>query len=174
MEIYYEEREDVKNEDMILMQVSESWSLNDYLHYYCTHKYPEYLKLREFMKKNELPLGIALNILIGGRQSRYNEFRHGKFEFSTEVVENDFEIAWQTVNYIKKINGNSPYTKSARFWRAFLNLIQHVDFDRKQWEKNMKKHVTKFSNLATAKDYLVFMQHIYNYRVNQKVDFLED
>jgi len=174
VDIFYQQEEKLEATDIIKMNISKSWGINDYLNFYCHHGYEEYIKLRNFMKKNNINLKVAMSIALGQVHVGFNEFRSGDFKFNDESLDVDLDICWDTINYIKKMNGQSPYTTSGRFWKALIKLINHPNFDITKWRNNMQKMISHFTPKARLEDYCAVFQHVYNYRNNQRINILED
>ncbi len=174
VEIYYQVEKKLEATDIIRMNINKSWAMGDFLNFYCTHHYPEYLKLRDFMKKHSLNLKVALNIAMGQTHVGYADFKDGKFIFNDETLDGELDICWDTITYIKKMNGYSPYTNSNRFWKSLLKLVRHPDFDATKWRSNLQKMVENFCGKATVDDYLSMMQHVYNYRNTNRIKLNEE
>ncbi len=168
--IYYLQSEDLEVRDIIALNISQSWGQMDYLNYFCKNDYPEYIKLKEFMKKHEISIKVALSITMSNKRDSYFKFREGRYIFDQEDFSNHIEICWETIEYIKRINGYSAYTQSSRFWAALLILIRHANFDRNKWKENLKRMVQRFGPKANQKDYLSMLMDAYNWRNNNKVE----
>lgn len=173
VEIYYQQEKKLDAEDIIRMNVAKSWTTADYLNFYCHHEYEEYKKIAAFMKKHKLSLKVALTIALGQSNLGFTQFREGKFVFNTETLDIELDICWETIHYIRKMNGYSSYTNSSRFWKALLMLVRHVNFDPDKWRSNLHRMVEHFTCKARYEDYLSVMQHIYNYRNNLRINLSE-
>jgi len=170
--IYYVRNFELTPSDIIIMNVAQTWGQGDYLNYYCKNHYPEYIKLKEFMVENGLSLKIALNISMGCAREMYLNFKDGKFKFNKEHFESYINICWETIEYIRRMNGYSPYTDSARFWGALLILIRHANFDAAKWKDNLSKMVERITAKASKQDYLKMFMEIHNWRNNSKVELI--
>ncbi len=173
VDIYYQKEKKIDPRDIIRLNISKPWSMADYLNFYCNHQFDEYIKLKRFMEKHGLSLQLALNIAIGSGHFVHDVFRLGEFKFEEEALDTELEICWDTISYIKKMNGYSPYTRSARFWKALLKLVRHGGFNPDKWRQNIQKMVDHFTTKARSKDYMVLVSKIYNYRNDNKIH-LED
>jgi hypothetical protein len=171
-EIYYEVQK-LQKEDIIVMNISKSWGLVDYFNYFCFHQEKEYIKLREFIKRNNVSLKIALNMLIGEGKGDYYEFRQGKFKFDNDIQDSCFDVCWDTINYVKRMNGYSSYTQSSRFWKAMLKLINHKNFDAAKWMVNLGRFIERVGPRASTDDYSKLLMDIFNWKNNSKVDLLK-
>lgn len=173
VEIYYQQDKTLKAEDIILMNVSKAWGTSDYLNFYCEHGYSEYIKFKDFMKRYNLNLKVGLNIAMGQKHINFEQFRKGEFHFHEETLSSQIEICWETIDYIKKLNGFSTYTSSSRFWRALLKIIRHPDFEVDKWRLNMKRMIDHFAPKARTEDYVQTFSNVYNYKTHIKINFLE-
>jgi len=172
IDIYYQVQKNLCADEILLMNVVKTWSMADYLNYYCKNDYKEYIKLQKFLKEYSINLKIALNMLMGSSKNKYFEFRKGLFINNDEFVENDIEICWETVNYIKKMNGFSAYTSSGRFWKAMIKMIRHPSFHKEKWKNNLQKMVERFGPKARTEDYLMLFMDVYNYRNTEKINLI--
>jgi ParB-like nuclease domain len=171
--IYYKIDSSLGSSDIILMNTSKSWSVMDYLNFYCKNHYPEYLKLKAFMDGNGITIRVALNIHNGESKIKREEFKAGKFIYNEISCGSQIEICWEIISYIKRINGYSDYTKSSRFWAALLKLINHGEFNLERWRANLPKMVERFRAKACVEDYLKLLMDVHNYRNHEKIDLLE-
>ena len=173
VEIYYNQNKTLTPSDIIIMNVAQPWGQSDYLNYYCKNHYPEYLKLQKFMKSHAISIKIALNITMGHTKDAFHNFKNGEYKFNEENFDDHIDICWETIEYIKRMNGYSHYTQSARFWSALLILIRHTNFDANKWRENIKRMVERFTAKARQDDYLRMFMDVYNWRNNVKVDLVK-
>jgi len=169
VDIYYEIVKDLKKEDMILMNISRSWKIMDYMNYYCKNNYEEYLKLKSFMEEQNITLKVAITITVGDSKLKQEYFRNGEYKFSEGMFSESLRVCWNTIEFIKKMNGHSPYTTSARFWRALFMLTNHGDFDERKWMSNLTKMHFRISPKANIKDYFQTLTEVYNWRNDKKI-----
>ena len=174
VDIYYEMNETLKAEDIIIMNISRPWGIADYLNYYCKNGVEEYLKLSEFMKKNNIKLKVALGITMGLARSGYADYKAGKYKFSEDELGDAVDICWDTIGYIKKMNGYSQYTNSTRFWQALLKLVRHHEFNEEKWRSNLEKMIERFNVKATTDDYLRMFMDVYNWKNPNRLNLLEE
>lgn len=171
--IFYRQVKELQGSDIIIMNVSQPWGQADYLNYFCKNHYPEYLKLQEFMMRHNITIKIALNITMGHRKEAFADFKQGLFKFKEEDFANHIDICWNTIDYIKRMNGYSSYTHSTRFWSALLILIRHANFDAAKWIENLKRMVERFTAKARKDDYLRLFMDVHNWRNNAKVELVK-
>ena len=174
IEIYYEVNENLKAEDVIIMNVAKPWTHLDYINYYSKNGYQEYTKLFEFMKKSEISAKIALNICMSISQSSFDDFKSGKFTFDIGDMEQVVDKCKTTIDIIKMHHPNSTYTRSGRFWKPLTILIKNDDFIFEIWLENLRKNIMRMGIRPTEKEDLLTFQEIYNYRNNKKLNFFVD
>ncbi len=174
VDIYYQVEKKLQASDIIRLNVSKQWTMADYLNFYCHHDYQEYIKLRDFAKSHELTLKVALNICVGNAKTAYHAYKDGTFKFSIEEIGEQLEICWETINYIKKMNGYSAYTDSSRFWKAILKLTTHADFEVDKWRVNLHRMVNHFCPKASTEDYAIMMQGVYNWKNHVKINITKE
>lgn len=174
VDIYYQVEKILKDADIILMNTSKSWGSADYQNYYCRNGFIEYIKLEEFRKKNSISLRISLNICIGRSRGAYENYKKGRFVFKQEEISQEIDCCKDTIELIHKLNGFSPYTKSARFWKALLKLVKHHRFEHKKWMINLHKMVERFVAKAKTEDYCKLMMEIYNWHNSDKINICDE
>jgi hypothetical protein len=172
VEIYYQMDKQLEAKDILLMNVSKSWIMADYLNFYCKNGNQEYQKLADFLKKYNISLKVALNIMLGGGKVPKLYFKKGSYIFNEEEFNDELDICWDTIGYIKRMNGFSNYTSSSRFWKCLIKLIRHADFNATKWRQNLEKMVERFCPKATTDDYMRLFMDVYNWRNNDKINLL--
>ena len=168
--IYYVQEASLTPKDVIALNVAQNWRSMDYLNYYCQNDYHEYKKLAEFMRTNNLTIKVALNITMGQSHENHDKFRSGGYVFSMDVSDEGMDICWDTIAYIRKMNGYSNYTNSSKFWSSLLKLVRHTNFDPVKWRENLSKMVERVGPRISQQEYLKMLMDIHNWRNTNKVD----
>ena len=174
LDIYYNVEKSLKGEDILLLNTSKSWNSADYLNYYVKNGYEHYISLQTFIKKHGLSIKVALNITMGESLTNYKKYKEGAYVFTEKLVDENLDICWDTINYIKRMNGFSPYTYSARFWKALLKLVRHHNFDPAKWRANIERMVERFGVRAGTNEYLRMMMEIHNWKNSTKLNLIEE
>jgi ParB-like nuclease domain len=172
VDIYYEINERLTGTDIILMNTNKNWSNPDILNYYVKNHYPEYMKLDQFLKHNNVSLKIGLSLLLNGLHDELFKFKHGEFVFDDSLVGNSIETCWETIHFIRKINGQSFYTNTARFWKPMVRLFRNEHFDLNKWRSNLRQHIDKFFPRANTQGYVKLIQDTYNWKNHHKIDIM--
>ena len=174
VDIFYQIESKLSSKEIILMNISKSWTMGDYLNFYSQNEYPEYKKLQQFIKLNNLSLKVAIRITMGTKHEGFTAFKNGEYVYIDDVINEHLDFCWETIDFIKKMNGFSPYTSSARFWNALLKLVRVHDFDKQKWKYNLQRMIERFCCKAKTQDYLRLFMDVYNYRNEHKINLLEE
>src|SRR5882757_1010825 len=86
VEIYYQVEENLDSEQIINLNIAKTWGIQDFLNFYVNHEYPEYVKLHNVIKKNNLPLKVAISLYMGQSHIGFHDFKIGKYVFKNETV----------------------------------------------------------------------------------------
>jgi len=168
--IFYEIHEELDDESVIFLNISRKWGHQDFLNYYCKKGYPEYIKLRDFCKKQEIHLKIALNVMGGSGHSGFYQFRIGNYVFEEEAFGLHIPMLWDTIHYLRAKLGrrDTQYLTSLKFWKALLILVTHAEFSERRWKKNREKFVSDFTQKVHTIDYVNLFFTVYNYGAHKE------
>jgi hypothetical protein len=172
--IYYKVVEGLTSVQMRMCNLNRQWTDSDYLKHYIANDFEEYKKLYEFMLKQSLRLNVAMNLAMGSTHDLRRNFRDGTFKFRQDLTTDNLEMCKETISTIKRLNGQSIYLDSVRFWRAMILLISHKDFDMCKWISNLSRMCTRMGVKASMLDYLNLMTSIYNWRNPNKIHLTEE
>lgn len=174
IDIYYTIEKDLDISDVIIMNTSKSWGPLDYLNFYVKQGMDEYIKLDQFIKKNNLQFKVAFTLIYGRAIKKFEEFRTGKFVMPEHNYNESLDLCWETIDYIKKIQGGNLWLKSARFWKSIINLFNHPDFDKVRWKRNLHKLINRIGIRATTREYIDMIYEIYNHGTKEKINYEKD
>ena len=174
--IWYDIQESLTPRDIIILNNAKNWGNADYMNFYIKNGYQEYIKLNSYMKKNNIGLKIALSITAGHGRGAIQKFRNGEYEFVDETLLTEIDECWNTIGYIKKLNGAtlSGYTNTSKFWNALLKLVRHPEFESDRWYRNLVKLISHCSVKPNNKEYLMMIEKIYNYHHTRKLSLTND
>lgn len=176
VEIYYEVQKSLDAQDVILLNTAKAWKLQDYLNFYCVNGFEEYIKLKNYLNKNNITLTLAINICIGRSKKAYLMFKNGEFKFINAENEDTINVCWQTIENIKKMNGygGAHYLKTTKFWKALVKLVTHENFNASRWFNNLPKMIERFMPKVSEKDYLKLMMDVHNWHNSSRVNLVEE
>ena len=176
VDIYYKVEPSLGIEDMLAMNCSKTWGLQDYVNFFVQNGYQEYMKLREFAKKNNLDIRTAFALTTARTKSNHLDFKAGRYVFNSDVYASEVDIIWQTINYIIRLNGakNSTYTKTTKFWNAMIKLVRSPLFNEVKFSDNLVKLIDKCSVRATGDGYCKMLQEIHNWKNQSRVNIVDE
>lgn len=174
VDIYYQVEKNLEAKDIILMNINKAWAISDFFNFHVKNHHPEYLKLKKFIDENQVGLRVALRMLIGTQHEKLYDFKTGNYVHSIEGIEQQWDAIWQTIGYIRKMNGNGAYLTSSRFWMSLYALVNNPNFDMKKWMENLAKMVDKVRPMVSTKDYKYLFMRIYNWNNRNKIELLEE
>jgi len=176
VEVYYNRHDSLKKADMItLNRAQKNWGQKDYLNYYCAQGFPEYIKLREFSKKNEIGVDMAISICDQWRSIRAGKrFRNGEFQFNESYTPELIQKAREIILMIKTKIGWRGYLQSALFFKSLCILISTHSIDFKTLKAKIEMQLPRLSANTNIKTYLEMLIAIYNYKSRSKLVSLEE
>lgn len=171
--IYYQmetKKEPVKIEELVCLQISGQWKLEDYLHAWMESGNKAYIMLQNMM--NDLKIGLPqalmyLDARIGYRTGS-RDFREGKL-----MIE-DLDRVYDKINKVKKSiefikekymgNDNLKWTQSKMCHKSLSLLIDHPEFNYDDFMRKLPYHIQKIRPCNNYKEYMKMFLHIYNWR----------
>lgn len=173
VEIFYKVEKSCNVEDIILLNTSKSWGLADFLNYYVKNGHEEYIKLKDFAFKNRLQTRIAYELCCARSDESYTLFKSGKFKFRHDLYIDEIDSCWRTIDFIKKMNGQSHYTTSAKFWKSLVKLVSMPDFNVEKWMSNLSRMVERCCAKVSSDEYRRLFMDIYNWKNPHKIDLMD-
>lgn len=171
--IWYEVREDLTQKDLITLNVSRSWKKLDFLNFYVKNGYQEYIKLDNFLKKNNIPISAAIRINGGGKKKVGRDFIEGNFIFAKdadECMENINEI----LDLIKYLKTNTSYLTGMRVYLSLFRVSTHENYCHEKFRENIKRLIEKIEPKATQEGYIKMFVDIHNWRNAKRIAWQED
>ena len=169
--IYYVVKDELEDDDIILLNQSTNWENADYFNYYIKKGNPNYINLDRFIKTHNLPLSIALRVIRKENEDVLKLFRNGDLKFKNEDMGSLIEWCHETEGYIRLMNEKSSYVKSWRFWKAMLKLFRHPNFEYEQFRKNLEKLIGRLGPRYSSEDYFKELRYVYNHGLRFKIYF---
>lgn len=172
IEIYYVIEKDLRPADIVLMNISKAWQLDDFLNFYVKNDFPEYVKLKKFVSHNILSLKVALALQQGLSNSIRHEFKIGNYKY-LDTDESIIQTCKETIEVIKRRNGFSGYTASSKFWMSMIKLFIHPKFEARKWFSNLVRMVDDCGPRSTTIGYQKMILDIYNWRNNSRIEIVK-
>lgn len=170
LDVYYIIQEEYHDTDIILLNNNQrAWVVSDYLNFYCNQGNEEYIRLKNFIEKNNIKDVTNALIIIGQYGSYYvNSFKSGMLKLPKSL--SDFQNKWICIKSIQDrldciMTGNSRYFyKGARFMRALIVVSSIEGFDFSLFLKRIESRLDAIHQCDSVKKYVDMLKGIYNYR----------
>ena len=169
------------NEVHTLNLNQKNWTKKDFMEGYANMGIESYIKLREFVNKNDDYtfndcIAMCSNVTGGGNLNNLaNKFREGKIVNLKEIFEEgtwngkDFELAKEWANKIRMIKPYYlGYNRSA-FVGTLIGLFQNKNFDFNDFMHKIRLQPTALVDCANREQYKTLIEDVYNYRNRNKV-----
>lgn len=176
VEIYYNKHENLQKHDMIVLnRAQRNWVLKDYLNYYVSQGYDDYIMLRDFAKQHELSINVAVAICDQWRSMKAGtRFKDGQFVFNKAFDDELIYKAKEIKNLIKTKLGDKPYLRSCIFLKSLCILLSTVQIDYKTLKSKVEMQLPKITGHTNLRNYITMFLDIYNYRSKSKGISIEE
>lgn len=162
---YYIEREGANIDDVRRLNIySSPWTINDFMDSYIKLGNEDYMILRDFTKKYNLPISVGVALLSSGDAKsgpHLNYFKAGKFKV-THLKDAD-----EKASALMKIQ---PYTEG-HIWRTrdFISALIRVwsKVDKDKFQEKVTSRGVLIRTRITVKDYLRDLEDIYNHGLKE-------
>lgn len=169
--VYYQVRNDLTPEDIIILNNNQKqWKNTDYLDHYCKQGYENYLKLKDFMDKENMSLKLSLLILNGKNDTEFfKKFRDGRYDFPSpneinEALEKKF-LVHQVKDFIdKKTRGPKGYLDSVHFYSALIEFLNNKNVSFEIFMKKMVYGLEIWRPCTKQIEYFRMFKQIYNWK----------
>jgi len=157
----------------------KNWSKKDFMDGYANMGIESYIKLREFIKKNDditFSDCMALSQNNTAAHSRTLNSKIYKNIKSTEVFEegtwkcNDMNLAQDYANKIRMIKPYYSGYNRSKFLTTMIGLLQKQTFDFNEFMHKLRLQPTAIVNCAGRDQYRTLIENIYNYRSRNKTN----
>lgn len=170
----------ISSHDMVLLNNNQKqWSIGDYLNFYVSEGYLEYIKLADFCKAQNLQLNIALHLLNGCRSlDFFKMFKTGLYTYP-DVAEYDEaceknRLIKETIDYIKKkTSGPKGYLDRVTFYGALVDFFNIKSFEYDVFMKKLSFRLDLLRPCTKQGDYLNIFKNMYNWKNKEPIDFEE-
>jgi hypothetical protein len=148
-----------------LNQNAKKWTSSDYLDAYCNLGYIVYLNFKNFMRKHDISIQIAMFLLSGDDSgSMVKTFNSGEFVISKI---SDAEIIMSKLNRCSVYFSNY---KTRWFVFAIAKLSKKPQFVFDEFINKLKLQPTSLKKCTDVSGYIDLIEEIYNYRRHEKVN----
>lgn len=172
-EVWYEIKKDTDLKDIMNLNISKSWGTYDYYNFYVTNKYPEYLKLSDFMKKHGLDPKEGLYLLKNDSKGSRRDFKEGTFVFDKEDLGKEIDLAFSMQETLKEYTKNSIWWRSKKVLLSLFRIASRSGFLFDHWVRNVKRYADKLCIRASHTSQVQHFIDVYNKGAEVKLSYDE-
>lgn len=164
-------------EVQILNANTKNWGNNDFLDSFCELGYPQYITMRNFMRRHKsYSIGVSMSLLslasnqgvinvIDKKQNlKKNIFKLG--EFKCKDIEKSHEIAQQLTRLAMVTN----LFNRRSFVIAYMKVYLNKNFNYNTFFDKMNRYQSQIIPCINMEQYLLMFEKIYNYRNSNKIN----
>ena len=158
----------------------KNWAKSDYMEGYANMGIEPYIKLREFVEKNDdlsfaNCLALCSNISCGtdtylaSQTKNTNNKAEHVFEEGTWIGK-DFNLAQDWANKIRMVGTYYDGYDRSVFIRAFITLLSNNKFDFNEFMHKLRLQPSALVDCVNTDQYRTVIEDIYNWRSRNKVN----
>jgi hypothetical protein len=174
LEVSYRIIDSAATIDVMLLGANNTpWTLDDYVHFYCSQKKEPYIKFVEFCKENDLTSGELLGLLRPSSRSS-QIIKNGEFTISPTYLQN-LKVNLQRLKIIsdqlnKHLLKYPNICKTLNFKKAMISFLSRKELDFYTFLKKLaykSECLRPCTNIETYND--LFME-IYNWKNHKPIN----
>lgn len=174
--IYYEMDDKIQVKDMVILNANQAaWSGDDYLNFYEKEGFPEYQKLKRFMKEKNLELRVAFMLCGSAGGGVYKDFKFGKYIFPQgndwiEVQDSLTKIE-SIIEFLKRKTGTPcTFTQTQAFWKSLITFFNARYFEYDTFMKKLSVRLDLVRSCTKVITYVNLWKEIYNYNNRNPIE----
>lgn len=169
--IWYRIEETLTQNDLIHLNLSRAWSVDDYVNFYCKQGKEEYIKLKGFKDTSGLSYTCLVSTIKFKPSAEERErFRTGKFVFTNSVAE---DILSKYKDIMSFLQTNKPskdaWIRSKKVQLSILRLIKSDNYSHDKFLSNLRRFIDKVDIRATLAAYFKLFVNIHNWKNPNKI-----
>ena len=160
--IYYviDEQDKLKAEHLHWINVSKSWTYDDYMNYYCKLGFKEYAVYAGFKKRSGWSHNSVMTLLAGNTKGIASAFKAGTFVMLRSVSE-----ANAIIEMINEFSTIFKYYKQRGFIVAMLRIIENVpDYNHDRMMQKMQYLSERLVRCPDTESYIRLLEKLYNFK----------
>lgn len=140
--------------------VQSGWKIGDQMHHYCACGYPEYIAIREFMRKYPwMTTSTAVGLCHAGDHKLLNAaFKNGTYKANALVFAE--KVASAAMDFAPYI----AYYREMVFVSTVRNLFQNREYQHERMVRKLKYLSSKMRKCTDVPSYMLVLSEIYNYK----------
>ena len=158
----------------------KNWTKKDFMEGYANMGIESYVKLRNFVNKNDDfgfsdCVALCSNVTTGVNLTIVNTIRGGVKKNQAEIIESgtwkgkDFNLAQEWANKIRMIKPYYLGYNRTGFVGTMIGLLQKENFDFNDFMHKIRLQPTALVDCASRDQYRTLIEDIYNYKRREKI-----
>jgi hypothetical protein len=162
--VYYIKDDHISENDIAGMNsTKKNWTAEDYINFYAQKGVEEYMKFMDFATLHpEINRSLLITILASNGKRNTKAIKEGSLDVGKLT---EAERMLEMLNYFKSV---SAIAYSSRFVEAFSFIVSHPEYDHLRMVQKVQINPGALQPRVSKKDYIMMLQNIFNYRVNEK------
>lgn len=141
------------------------WSNDDFCDSFIALGNKHYENYKAFIARHRFPHDTSVLLLMFGISAPPGTFKV-KPTFQGGLFEvRQLEVAEETVQKVRQLEGLFPSWKQAMFLKALLNVARHKNFNWSRFITKAKAHPKMLQTCGSIDQYIDMIEHLFNYRV---------
>lgn len=172
LEVPYEVVSGLQIEDVMSINTnSKSWNIYDFVEAYVQMDNPDYIELKQFIKKYGVSANIGAVLLHGGESggSGSSQIKSGVFKVNRSA--HAATVAELATALSKFANFN--LLKSRNFMSALARIMDVEGFDAERLINKISVNASTISRRPSIKYFLLELEELYNINVRTNANFFE-
>ena len=183
VEIWYQINESSTDEEIILLNAHQkNWTIEDYLNFHVSKGHPEYIKILEYCKKNNMKFKHFQTILYtfnAGNSDNSKKFKSGRFTFPEGEYLDRFDKTRSNLqivlDFLFSLNlSNKDFFKFVTFQRALISFLYIKDLNVEIFLKKLEYNIHKLHPCSDILGYRILFRDIYNWKNQNPLEFKDD
>lgn len=177
--IYYQIQKEANEEDVFLLNVNQkSWGFNDYLNYYISLGYEDYINFKKIIDKYSISINAGFHFIYTYTDGRlFVDFRRGKLKLPPTVfIDTDilFDKYQQVKEIIKlKYIGNSRFVEGPKFIGSLFRFLARSDVNFEKFLSKLEMKLNFLKSTSKTSECLEILVSIYNFKNSEPIPLKE-
>lgn len=171
--IFFTVANNADDKDIALLNAKQkNWALQDYLNFYCTHGFVDYIALDKIINETGLKLYWVVNSIWQSGPERgksTDAFKKGLYKFPKQAQLKCRKVS--SVLFTIENTIDSREIKNASSLIAAIASLVSSDVNTNELKDKIKKYPFLFKAQADQVHYKEMLEVIFNYRRREKVSF---
>jgi len=175
---YYTINSKIQTKDLVHLNNQVSWKKQDFFKFYVQNQSPEYIKLSDFMRQQDLSFIQAYNLMNTYRDRKFSEnFKMGKYVFSDKRASDlvtFLQVVRDCINFIsRKMPEAKKYTGNLFFQSALVQFLNVSQVDVNVFMRKLELNLSMLRKCGSCSEYVRLFERIYNWKNRSPIEAIK-